>query len=183
MLQRYYFPLLFSACLLMLQPWQESLLFQRNLIDAGQVWRLWTGNLIHTNGWHLGLNLGGFWLLIGLQQIAATPRALLSQILFIGTGVGLGLWFFSPQVAWYAGFSGILYGLFILSGVRCLQQRDWLLAAVLIIGIGGKTVWDWLHNGAGVTAQWIDAPVIYAAHFYGMGSGLVLALLPAPRTP
>ncbi|OQX09275.1 MAG: rhombosortase [Thiothrix lacustris] len=166
----------------MLQPWQESLLFQRNLIDAGQVWR-WTGNLIHTNGWHLGLNLGGFWLLIGLQQIAATPRTLLSQILFIGTGVGLGLWFFSPQVAWYAGFSGILYGLFMLSGVRRLQQRDWLLAAVLILGIGGKTVWDWLHNGAGVTAQWIDAPVIYAAHFYGMGSGLVLALLPAPRTP
>jgi len=181
MSQRYYFPLFFSACLLLLQLWQETLLFQRNLIDAGQVWRLWSGNLVHTNGWHLALNLGGFWLLAGLHLTPTRPRALFSQILFIGTGVGLGLWFFSPSVAWYAGFSGILYGLFILSGVRCLQQREWLLAALLLLGIGGKTVWDW-HTGSDITAQWIEAPVIYAAHFYGMGCGLLLALLPAPKT-
>lgn len=182
MLQRYYFPLLLSACLLLLQPWQESLLFQRNLIEAGQLWRLWTGNFIHTNGWHLGLNLGGFWLLIIVQQSALTPRTLLAAILFIGTGVGLGLWFFSPHIVWYAGFSGILYGLFMLSGVRYLQQRDWLLAAVLIMGVGSKAVWDWLHNGIGITTQWINAPIVYAAHWYGMGSGLVFALLTPPRT-
>lgn len=179
---RYIAPILLSTLLLLLQPLQEPLLFQRDLIGHGQFWRLWTGNFVHTNTWHLLLNVAGFWLLALIQTPPYALRPLMAQTVFIGTCTGLGLWFFSPDVAWYAGFSGILYGLFTLCGVRFLQQQDWIAALLILLGIVGKTYWDWLEGGTNnLSATLIAAPVVYDAHIYGIAAGLGLALLPARR--
>ena len=40
--------------------------FDRDLIDKGEGWRIITGNLAHTNGWHLLLNLSGLAVLYSL---------------------------------------------------------------------------------------------------------------------
>lgn len=167
---------IFSISLLLLQLFQGDLIFQRHLIDGGQVWRLWTGNLIHTNLWHLALNLCGFWLLTFINRPPTPPRILVAHILFISTCTGLGLWFLSPEVAWYAGFSGVLYGLFMLAGLQFAQQKEWATALLILLGICGKTAWDWLHGGNALSANLIDAPVIYSAHIYGMEGGVILAL-------
>lgn len=172
----YLFATALTAILILLQFFQPDLLFQRHLIIEGEFWRLWTGNLVHTNLWHLGLNLAGLWLLTLIQQPTPTPRIWLGQTLFIGTCVGTGLWFFNQELVWYAGFSGILYGLFMLAGIQMLQQKEWTTALLILGGICGKTVWDWAQGGTALSANLIDAPVIYSSHIYGMLGGLALAL-------
>ncbi len=166
----------FTGLLVLLQFFQPLLIFQRHLIMEGEFWRLWTGNLVHTNLWHLALNLGGFWLLVFIQRPVLPNRILLAHIVFISTCVGVGLWFFNKELIWYAGFSGTLYGLFMLTGIYLLLQKDWLAATLILAGICGKTLWDWAQGGVALSAQLIDAPVIYAAHVYGMLGGLALSI-------
>jgi rhomboid family GlyGly-CTERM serine protease len=177
----YLIAIIFTVLLPLLQFFHDALLYQRYLIAAGESWRLWTGNFVHTNHWHLLLNLAGLWLLVVIAPSTDTKRTQLLQIAWLATCVGVGLWFMSTGVIWYMGFSGILYGLFILSGIRLLLQGDWLMAAVFLVGIGGKTLLDWAQNGASPSAALIEAPVIYAAHLYGMAGGVLLSI-PAIRT-
>lgn len=167
---------IFTVLLPLLQFLHDGLLYQRHLIAEGEFWRLWTGSLVHTNYWHLSMNLAGFWMLSLIQQHSPGKWRLLGQILFLTTCVGGGLWLLSPSVVWYVGFSGVLYGLFLLSGIHLLARREWLAASVILLGVCGKTVWDWLAGGASPTAGLIEAPVIYAAHLYGMAGGLLLGI-------
>lgn len=173
--------IVFTVLLPLLQFFHDQLLYQRYLITAGEVWRLWTGNVVHTNHWHLLLNLAGLWLLVFIAPSPERKRIQLLHIVWLATCVGAGLWFMSTGVIWYMGFSGILYGLFILSGIRLLLQGDWLMAAVFLVGIGGKTLLDWAQGGASSSAALIEAPVIYASHLYGMMGGILLSI-PALRT-
>jgi rhomboid family GlyGly-CTERM serine protease len=166
-----------SVLLVLLQVFQDELIYQRNLIGTGQIWRLWTGNMVHTNTWHLILNLVGLWLLLLLSHTWLNTQKLLLSITFLGGCVGLGLWLLSPDVIWYAGFSGILYGLFMLGGLHCLLMREWLPALIILPGICGKTILDWSQGGTGLSADLIDAPVIYAAHIYGMTGAFLLAMV------
>lgn len=169
--------ILVSVCLILLQFQAAHWLYQRELISNGEYWRVWTGNWVHTNVWHLTLNLAGFWLLFLLNPQPFYNRWLLPYLAVMGLGVGCGLWFFSPQVIWYVGFSGILYGLYLLTGLTFLQQRAWLPAILLLLGICGKTLWDWQHNGESLSSTLVAAPIIYAAHVYGMIAALLIAML------
>lgn len=168
--------ILFTVLLPLLQFFHDQLFYQRYLIAAGEYWRLWTGSLVHTNSWHLALNLAGVWLLTFIAPSTDTKLTQLLQIVWLATCVGLGLWFMSPGVIWYVGLSGVLYGLFILGGIQLLLQQDWSMAAVILLGIGGKTLLDWWQGGASPSAALIEAPVIYAAHLYGMAGGLLLGI-------
>ncbi len=165
-----------TALLPLLQFFHDQLYYQRHLIEASEIWRLWTGSLVHTNHWHLALNLAGTWLLVFIAPSTDSKPMQLLQIVWLATCVGLGLWLLSPGVIWYVGFSGILYGLFMLAGIRLLFQKDWLMAALILLGIGGKTLWDWQQGGISPSAELIDAPVIYAAHLYGMSGGILLGI-------
>ena len=45
------------------QQLSETLVYQRGLIAQGEVWRLITGHFLHTNGYHLSMNLAALILL------------------------------------------------------------------------------------------------------------------------
>lgn len=166
-----------ALSLIVLQYWHDELLYQRTLIIQGQWWRLYTGNWVHNNAWHLGLNLSGLFLVNLLSQPWLTQRLLAGLCIWLSVCVGLGLWWFSPQVQWYVGFSGLLYGLFLLCGLHLLKQRDWLGAGLILGGVCAKSLWDWWFTGQSISADLVQAPVIYAAHWYGMLGALAFALL------
>ncbi|SDZ73281.1 rhomboid family GlyGly-CTERM serine protease [Thiothrix caldifontis] len=168
--------IIFTVLLPLLQFFHDELLYHRHWIVAGEYWRIWSGSLVHTNFWHLVLNLAGLWLLAFIAPLPFSKSIQLIQIAFLTSCVGAGLWWLSPEWVWYAGFSGTLYGLFMLGGIHLLQQRDWLMAALILLGLGGKTVWDWWSGGESASASLIEAPVIYAAHLYGMAGSLLLSI-------
>ena len=165
-----------SLMLILLQTWQPELYFQRQLIQNGEIWRLWTGNLVHTNIWHLVLNLGGWGLCLLLAPQRLSTAYLMLSIAVLMSVVGLGLYSVNANLLWYAGFSGVLYGLFTLAGIYWLLERDYVLGLMLLLFSGGKAFSDLALGGDSLSSQLIAAPVIYAAHIYGIVGAVGLAL-------
>ncbi len=174
--QRVLWGISLSLGLILLQTWQTELYFQRHLIQSGEIWRLWTGNLVHTNAWHLGLNLLGWLMFLLLSPNQLSQRYLSFSLLVLMTLVGGGLYIFNPNLLWYVGFSGVLYGLFSLAGIYWLLERDYWLGCILLLLSGGKAISDILLGTGSLSTPLIAAPVIYMAHVYGIVGAVLLAL-------
>lgn len=149
--------------------------YERAAIDDGQVWRLLTGNLVHINATHLALNLLG---LAGVTAVwgreLGSWRVLAAVFSGSALAVGLGLWFTTPELAWYSGASGALHGLFA-AGLVLATGTGRLFRLVAALGLLAKLAIETrLDTG---TAELIGAPVIHAAHQWGAAGGLVIALI------
>ncbi len=157
---------------------EEVLRFSRSDILAGQWWRLITGNLVHLGYPHLMLNLAG----LAIISALLAPVLNFWQWLLTGTlsmlGVGLGLLAFDPQLHWYVGLSGVLYGLLLGGAIAEFRYRRGI-AILLATYTIGKIVWEQLYGAAESSEKITGGTVIVNAHLYGMISGAlaVCALL------
>ncbi|WP_368163904.1 rhombosortase [Aeromonas sp. R6-2] len=158
----------------------DALSFQREAIAHGQWWRIITGNLVHTNGWHLSLNLVGLWLLAQIFHDELNSRCLLTVLGLCALGVTLGIWLWCPQTQWYMGLSGALHGLFAWGVVQELGRRR--SAGLLLIGLLLKLYIDWQGgDSGGPSAALIGARVHVESHLIGAMAGLLLGLLSRAR--
>ena len=158
------------ATLLQLTGGAEAWRLERGLV-LGEPWRLATGQLVHLGWTHLLLNLAGLavvWALFGREL---TARQWGAAIVTCALGVGAGLLAFSPGLAWYVGFSGVLHGLLaVVVLVRVSRRRaplDLLLAAALV----AKLVVERFVGGDAGTAELIGGGVAVDAHLYGALAG------------
>lgn len=165
-----------SLLLLFLQFFQDTLVFKRNSIQQGEWWRLLSGNLVHTNYPHLALNVSGLLICGFLFFDYFSPQKFLISLLFLCICVGLGIYYFSPALMWYAGISGALYGLFIVGGFFSILNKDFITGIPLIILIPIKIIWDLYHGGSQSSAELIGAPVATEAHLYGMIGAFIIGL-------
>ncbi|MEI2422682.1 rhomboid family intramembrane serine protease, partial [Arthrospira platensis SPKY2] len=98
-------------------------------------------------GWvHLAMNLLGLALLWGLFGVRLGTRGGLAACLSSGIAVGLGLALGAPGVAWYAGLSGVLHGLFAAGCLAELRHRL-VFAALAGGGLALKLAIEWLAPG------------------------------------
>jgi len=177
--------LLAVACLL-LAPWSEVgmevFAMDRSGIEAGEYWRIWTGQLVHSSWTHLWLNLVG---LAVLQQIFGDELTTLNWLwgcAVIALLIGIswmafsdGSWLPFPNRDYVVGLSALLHGLFAYAA--CLaMRRDSLLAAGALLIIGGKVVWEQINGPSEFTAGLIDIPVASDVHLYGFVAGLLLGI-------
>lgn len=166
-----------SLLLLFLQFFQDELVFKRDNINQGQWWRLITGNLVHTNFPHLGMNVAGLWISAFLFADYLTPKNYIISLFVLLIFVGLGIYFFSPVLMWYAGISGALYGLFLIGAVYAILHKDYITGIPLLILIPAKIIWDLIYGGSQSSAELIGVPVATDAHLYGMIGAIPLALV------
>jgi len=143
-----------------------SMQFDRSMIAEGEYWRLFTGNLFHTNGWHLLFNIAG---LLMLTQIFGRDLKPLHFVVFSIVNaalVGLSLYLFSPNIHLYVGLSGYLHGLFVLG---CLIEiaNGRRSSYLLLAGITAKITWENFYGSSEQMASLIDANVATDAHLYG----------------
>lgn len=161
------------AALLQLAGGAEAWRLERALIPD-EPWRLATGQLVHLGWTHLLTNLAGLAVVWGLFGRDLDVRQWGAAVVACGLGVGAGLLAFSPGLAWYAGFSGILHGLVAAVVVVRIARRpaplDLLLAAALV----AKLVLERLAGGEAGTAQLIGGAVAVDAHLYGALAGGVV---------
>ena len=140
------------------------LVWERDAIAAGQWWRLLTAHLIHLNERHLMMNLLGLWLLTELLCERFSVAQFLSLVIVSALGVGV-LLSLQPQLRWYAGFSGVLGGVWSGSaGLNWIREKNLcdlfaLLALVIKLACSKPVI-------AGF-------PVVAVAHLYGALSGLL----------
>lgn len=151
-----------------------ALRYERAAIAAGEWWRLLTAHLVHDDLRHLALNLAGLVALWVLYRRDARPRDWLLVVLAAALGVGLGLFAFQPQLAWYVGLSGVLHGAWAAGGV--FAWRRWKLESIVALALLAAKLALELWRGNAVVDAALALPVITAAHRYGALSGLIAAL-------
>lgn len=153
----------------------QSLRFDRDAINAGQFWLLLTGNFVHLGNNHLFMNLAGFALVVALvwQRFHWWEWVLIT--LFSSLVVGIGLYLLDKHIFWYVGFSGTLHGLIIAGCIADLRHYP-KSAAVLLVLIIGKLVWEQVAGALPGSESVAGGSVVVNAHLYGAIGGAVIGL-------
>lgn len=146
------------------------------ILESGQWWRVLTGNFVHLGYPHLFLNLAGLIMITLLLSHALTARQWALTGLISMLGVGFGLLLFDPQLSWYVGLSGALYGL-LLGGAIAEFRNHKPIACLIGAYTIGKVVWEQLNGAVESSEKITGGTVIVNAHLYGMIAGGVTVLL------
>lgn len=152
----------------------DSLAYQRSLIANGHIWLLLTGNFVHLGNNHLWMNMAGLALVVALVWQHFTAVQWLIVILFCSCVVGLGLWFFNPEVEGYVGFSGTLHGL-IIAGTLADLRRYPRSAGLLLMLVIGKLLWEQISGAMPGSESVAGGLVLVDAHLYGAIGGALIA--------
>ena len=109
-----------------------TLKYSRQAVAEGQFWRLFSAHIVHLNSAHSALNVVSIVLCI---SIFGAPKANIKNILAmlaLGLSNGLGLWFFSPEIEYYVGFSGILHSILVYVLLTTLNPQPLVYSAALL---------------------------------------------------
>ncbi|MFT5503698.1 MAG: rhomboid family GlyGly-CTERM serine protease [Gammaproteobacteria bacterium] len=154
----------------------ELIRYQRNWILTGEYWRLISAHWTHVNWTHLGLNGAGLLLCLAITRPDWTLKRWCFYLTVISFSISGLFTVLNPELGWYVGFSGVLFGIFCLSGID-LFNHDRLIAVLLLSVIFGKVLIEQMSNLEVTSSELISSPVIVDAHFYGLISALIIALV------
>jgi len=160
-------------CWLLPEEAQRWLVYSR--AEPLQLWRFVTGHLLHSNVWHLAMNLGGLLVIFYLHQMHYQSRQFVQFCLLAAALISCALFLFSPQIQTYVGLSGLLHALLAFGAVRDVQQR-WYSGALILLGLTGKVLYEQWQGPDPALGALIGARVAIDAHGYGLLIGLLLAL-------
>ncbi|SDZ91300.1 rhombosortase [Microbulbifer marinus] len=168
------------ACLIYFAPPEvDSLLrYERSLILSGDYWRIVTGHFTHTNLNHLLMNCAAVVLTWMLLPIRPRLDLALLGIAILAALCGIALLVFEPQIGWYKGLSGLLHALLALGAVLNMRERGsrwWGIVLLAILSL--KVYSEWFGTQGSLLAQWIGAPMVTEAHFWGLVIGGTVATL------
>lgn len=77
----------------------------------------------------------------------------------------------------YVGFSGALYGLYLLGAVTALKHKDMITGIGIFIIIIGKLVWDIFDPSLNQnSADLIEISIATESHWLGAIGGLIIGL-------
>ncbi|MCH8537615.1 MAG: rhombosortase [Alkalimonas sp.] len=155
------------------EPALLQLNFQRHLILNGEIWRLISANFVHSNVWHLLLNLGGFSVLWLLHHIHFHAWRYIMVLLATSLLCSLLILYLVPELDDYIGLSGSLHAMVVLGAlydIRAKMMTGWLLLALTL----GKVAYEQWQGPDPELAQLIAANVAIDAHLYGVISGILL---------
>lgn len=147
--------------------------YDREAIQAGQLWRMMTGHFAHLGWSHLIMNLAGLALIWTIFGRHLPTRRWLAILLLGALGTSALMLLFNPQLRWYVGLSGVLHTLFIAGCVADLKYRRWdtrILLALVIAKLVYEQVWGPMP-GSESTA---GGKVIVDAHLYGAVVGFLM---------
>ena len=151
----------------------DLLIYDRNAILAGEIWRLWTGHLVHFSLSHVVLDASA--LLICGWLLEARTRSNGPLLFLIGSPlISLSLFAFVPEMSRYGGLSALVVLAMVhvaLSWAKESIQLRWLAGTALLL-LGIKIAYE-LASPVALFASMPSVAVAPASHL----AGAVLALL------
>ena len=148
----------------------HALRYDRAAILHGQWWRLLTGNLVHMGWPHLWLNLAGLLLVWLLFKDQIPDRVWVISLLVSSLGVGLGLLWGAPHLAWYVGLSGALHGLFTTGALLCVR-RGYRFEILLLVLVVIKLIYEQNVGPLPGSEEVSGGHVVVDAHLFGADLG------------
>lgn len=151
----------------------ETLMYHRQAIGEGQYWRLITGHLVHSNGWHLLLNLASL-IMIGLL-FNHHLSIIFWIIIFVISAILISAAYFwyAPEFDYYVGLSAVLYAAIIIGALLDLKEQPFIAAVILIV-VTGRVIWQQYAGSVEGLAEIIDNRVAIESHFFGIISGYLV---------
>ena len=159
----------------------EYFRYQRDWTSTGEIWRIVTAHWVHVGWLHLLLNGLGLVICVSLTKPGWSIRRWLTVSITMATGISIMLTLFNPEVRDYAGYSGILYGLYVLAA-SSLFSGDRLIAGLIIAAIVIKVFMEQFQFYDFNTGNIIGARVVVDAHLYGLLMAIAIALVWATYT-
>jgi rhomboid family GlyGly-CTERM serine protease len=151
-----------------------TLEFNRTLIAEGQWWRLLTGHWVHYGLYHLAMNAFAF-VLCGYILLRHLPLRHYALLLFTCLlGASICLYWFSPELHYYAGLSGALHGLLVAGVILSLKDAPWIGTAVLVV-LAFKLIQE-QSQSFDPNHPLLPVPVAVNAHLYGALIGIFWGL-------
>ncbi|RLT95321.1 MAG: rhombosortase [Ketobacter sp.] len=146
-------------------------------VSDGEFWRIISSQFVHLGFNHTVLNLVGYLIVSASFREDITPTEEMTALGICALGVGMGIYLFNPEIGWYVGLSGAIYGIlthYLIIGWR----RSAILSAFFGLYLIGKFVYEQLIAGPDtVTADLIGGAVAIDSHLYGAITGLVTGLI------
>ena len=180
-----------AALLVSLSPQLVApLQFDRQLIIAGEWWRLFTCYLTHWNSDHLFWDLTAFTVLGYALERSAAWSLKLSRVkliwIYLSTALAasLAVLFLNPEITQYRGLSAICVAQFGLTAGGmlwdALLREDRLFVAATtsaLVLLAAKVLYETISgNTIFVEASQTDFVVLSLTHFAGAGIALVVSL-------
>ncbi|MDB5761194.1 MAG: rhombosortase [Herminiimonas sp.] len=193
-----------SFCAIVFTYWPHGLAqfrYDRAAVLSGGGWRVLTAHLVHLNTMHLLFNLIG---LLLLCELLWNDMPLLHAFGMLGAtaiGISVLLFCFHPELAWYAGLSGSLHGLWsgcALAGWQPVPARingrfaappskwqrprlswpmpRWIGAAGMAL-LAIKLAIEFCYGPSERTVRAIGGSVVTISHLYGALIGICYVLL------
>jgi len=160
----------------------DLFILERTAVASGELWRLWTGHLVHGSATHYAYDVGAFVLLCGVYG----PRL---RLLWLAPLIGVALLVWLPNMQYYYGLSALLHAWAVMIMAEIWREECGLrsyFAALLALGVFAKAL---LETGLGASVFTADinfgGPVLHASHLVGATVGLVASCacyLRLPRT-
>ena len=158
------------------EPGRMLLRYQREALASGQIWRLVTGHLVHLGPSHMLMNVAALAILALLFGQLLRPRDWFAAGLMGSLAIDGGLYWLSPEVAWYVGLSGVLHGFWAAACLHALRRRTGeglMLTGLILLKLG----YEALIGPVPLTGAIASGPVVEIAHAYGAIGGVVSVLL------
>ena len=165
--------ILFVISLLLQINWVDSWRFNRELVEQGQVWLLFSGHIVHLNWSHWFLNMAGLGIVAFFFSSHASFKQWLTVIIVSACIINIGLWWWLPEIRSYVGLSGILHGLFLygaLREIRFYPVSGYVLTTVLI----AKLAWEFFNGALPGSEDMTGGRVLTEAHLLGAIGGILV---------
>lgn len=151
------------------EPAASWLAWERSAILHGELWRLWSGHLVHFSASHAGADVLALLALGALAEPLVGSRRFAFVLAGASLLVSLGLLVLAPEMHEYRGASGLAVLTAVLAGVlawdRYPGSRPVLVCAAL--ALASKTLWEACANMAAFTDLPAGVAVAWQAHLLG----------------
>jgi rhomboid family GlyGly-CTERM serine protease len=149
--------------------------YQAVEVSYGQIWRILTANLCHSNWNHWLLNILGLWLMDLFYQPVLSIKLRASLLLFCSL-LNVLLLHMVMDIGWYVGLSGALHGYLVGGALLSWSSAKRLNLAIILVVIS-KLIIElfWQINEA--TEELIGANVVEEAHSFGAVSAVIFFTL------
>ncbi len=153
----------------------RDLRYQPNWWIEAEYWRSFTAHWVHANEIHLVLNAAGLMLCMTIASPKWSVWRWVVYNIVLALGISTLFTLRNPELNWYVGYSGILFGIYLLAAID-LYRRDKTIALLLGAAMVLKVVLEQLSDIRTDSGDLIGIPVIIDAHLYGLLLGLSIAL-------
>ena len=142
---------------------RSTLLYDRFAVSQGQVWRLWTGHLVHF-GWPHFLVDTGLLLIVGWFAERRYPLFTRWALALMPAFILGCLYCLDPAMLRYGGLSAVNLGLLLYVAAQGWQRNwtDWFWPAVIAAYVG-ELVFEYYRGGHGGGAIRFDDATVRVA--------------------